>query len=88
MTFDQIALLILLLPLAYVLGHRLARHLWHDWLACWFTTPLPYTQPDPISRARFKWAFAWKRGAFLPPRVSRRRREDDKGPALGVKTLH
>lgn len=74
MTFDRLLLLALLFPCAYVLANKLARHVWHFWLAGSFDKPLPYTQPDPIRRARFKWAFAWKRGASLPPRASRRRR--------------
>lgn len=74
MTLEHIALLIGLLPALYIVGNKLARILWHNGLACWFTKPLPYHQPDPISRARFRSAFAWKRGAFLPPRAFWRRR--------------
>ena len=36
--------------------------------------PLPYHQPDPIGRARFRSAFAWRRGASLPPHAFWRRR--------------
>ena len=74
MTLEHIALLIGLLPGLYIVGNKFARFLWHNGLACWFTKPLPYHQPDPISRARFRSAFAWKRGAFLPPRAFWRRR--------------
>ena len=74
MTFDQVVLLIALIPFAYVIGNKVARHLWHFWLAGSLDNPLPYTQPDKVSRARFLSAFAWKRGASLPPRVFRRRR--------------
>jgi hypothetical protein len=74
MTLEHIALLIGLLPALYIVGNKCARILWHNGLACWFTQPLPYHQPDPISRARFRSAFAWKRGAFLPPRAFWRRR--------------
>ena len=74
MTLEHIALLIGLLPALYIVGNKFARILWHNGLACWFTGPLPYHQPDPISRARFRSAFAWKRGAFLPPHVFWRRR--------------
>jgi hypothetical protein len=36
--------------------------------------PLPYHQPDPISRARFRSALVGKRGASLPPHAFWRRR--------------
>ncbi|OHC29195.1 MAG: hypothetical protein A2Y50_10325 [Pseudomonadales bacterium RIFCSPLOWO2_12_59_9] len=74
MTLEHIALLIGLLPALYIVGNKFARILWHNGLVFSLTKPLPYHQHDPISRARFKWAFARKRGAFLPPRASGRRR--------------
>jgi hypothetical protein len=74
MTLEHIALLIGLLPALYIVGNKCARTLWHNGLACWFTQPLPYHQPDHISRARFRSALVGKRGASLPPRASRLRR--------------
>jgi hypothetical protein len=74
MTLEHIALLIGLLPALYIVGNKCARILWHNGLACWFTQPLPYHQPDPISRARFRSALVGKRGASLPPHAFWRRR--------------
>lgn len=58
----------------YFVCQCIAHHLFHKPVSGQLFRPLPYTQPDPISRARFLSAFAWKRGASLPPRDSRRRR--------------
>lgn len=39
MTTETLLLLLICLPGLYVLGNSLLRHLWHHWLACWFTRP-------------------------------------------------
>ena len=39
MKIETLGLIFFGLPVLYVLLNALARHLWHNWLACWFTKP-------------------------------------------------
>lgn len=39
MTKETYLVLGICLPGLYILLNTVARHLWHNWLACWFTKP-------------------------------------------------
>jgi hypothetical protein len=81
MTFEQIGLLIVLAPAAYIVGHGITRYLWREWLACWFVKPEPPRAfASPASNVQTRFA----QGPSGAPRVGSRADRYPRAQPVGI----